>query len=46
MKFKTQTLASAVIADKKSKVTDEQIADMAFKAMIGEHIDAIVDGAQ
>lgn len=45
MKFKTQTLASAIIADSKSKVTDE-LEDIVFKSMLSEHMDSIVDGAQ
>lgn len=45
MKFKTQTLASAIIADAKSTVTDE-LEDLVFKSMLAEHMDSIVDGAQ
>jgi len=45
MKFKTQTLASALFADNKSNVTDE-LKDLAFKSMLSEHMDEIVDGAQ
>lgn len=44
MKFKCQSLASAIIADKKSTVTDE-IEDLVFKTMLSEHMDNIVDGA-
>lgn len=46
MKFKCQSLASAIIADKKSTVTDEQLEDLIFKSMLAEHMDTIVDGAQ
>ena len=45
MKFKTQSLASAIIADAKSNVTDE-LEDLVFKSMLAEHMDSIVDGAQ
>ena len=45
MKFRTQTLASAVIADSKSTVTDEQLEDLVFKSMLSEHMNNIVDGA-
>lgn len=44
MKFKkTQTLASAIIADTKSNVTDE-LSDLVFRSMLSEHINTIVDG--
>ncbi len=46
MKFKTQSLASAIIADAKSTVTDEQLEELVFKSMLGEHMDSIVDGVQ
>ena len=45
MEFKTQSLASAIIADAKSTVTDE-LEDIVFKSMLKEHMDSIVDGAQ
>ena len=44
MKYKTQTLASAIIADSKSTVTDE-LEDIVFKSMLSEHMNNIVDGA-
>ena len=44
MKFKTQTLASAIIADAKSNVADE-LEDIVFKAMLSEHMNSIVDGS-
>lgn len=44
MKFKCQSLASAVIADSKSTVTDE-LQDMIFRSMLSEHMNTIVDGS-
>lgn len=43
MKFKCQSLASAVIADSKSTVTDE-LEDIVFKSMLSEHMNSIIDG--
>lgn len=44
MKYKTQTLASAIIADSKSTVTEE-LNDMVFRSMLSEHMNAIIDGS-
>ena len=42
--MKCQSLASAIMADVKSKVTDEKIEDMIFKCVLKENMDTIVNG--
>lgn len=45
MKYKnTQSLASAIIADTKSTVSDE-LEDMVFKSMLSENMNVIIDGS-
>lgn len=43
MEFKGQSLASAIIADAKSKVTDE-LEEAIFKAMLSENMESIING--
>lgn len=38
-----QSLASAIMADWKSKVNGEELEDLVLKSVISEHIDKIAD---
>ena len=42
--MKYQSLAAAIMADSKSKVTDENLEDMIFSTVLKENMETIVNG--